>query len=589
MTFGVSNTSTKEEKLLFNNCRIGDLSISSTTHDLWGVQHSDGRVSLAFSPYPYKYLETIIGFDAGVEINDLAISQSGKYLAAVLHKNNGEQSIIVTDCTKIKKGEPLKFETISSLGSPENPSWSPDGKFIYWNAYTNGVSNIYRTGIDNRKIEPMSNVIEGLFRPIYINDDSLFAFEFTTEGFLPVLIPNKPVTKLLAIKYLGQEVLGNNPSLANWAVQPNGNKDITISDKKSYYSLNNLQIHTFIPIISGFQNEKVIGLYTHISDPLITNDITLEFGISPFNKNSHMPRFHFKAKYDYKKMFQLNIDYNASDFYDLFNKRKRGMVGTKISLENTHYWLYDNPLKIKQVSNISLYKDIKSINDNLVDVSQPDFIVAQSDFNSSNLRKSIGSSGNEQGNEFNTSMMIFSADEQHLQLAAQLYSEWDNYSTWLWPHNVFHFKLSAGYHFKNENLQQAQFFFGGFGNREVEDTEVDQFRNVFRFPGIPIYRLPAERFLKLMFESNLPPIRFDNFGIGPHYLYYIDFSLYSQNLLLESPQGKAFTDIGAQVNFVFEHWYNLESTFSAGIAKAWYASGSSWEWFLSFKLLKNLL
>ena len=52
--------------------------------------------------------------------------------------------------------------------------------------------------------------------------------------------------------------------------------------------------------------------------------------------------------------------------------------------------------------------------------------------------------------------------------------------------------------------------------------------------------------------------------------------------------GTGFTDLGAQVNFVFEHWFNLESTFSAGIAKAWYGSGHSSEWFMSFKLLKNL-
>ena len=85
------------------------------------------------------------------------------------------------------------------------------------------------------------------------------------------------------------------------------------------------------------------------------------------------------------------------------------MIGTKISFENTHYWVYDNPLKIKQVSSISLYKDVKSINDNLVDVSEPDFLVLQSDFNASNVRRSIGSSGNEEGNEFGASFMAFGA------------------------------------------------------------------------------------------------------------------------------------------------------------------------------------
>jgi hypothetical protein len=349
-----------------------------------------------------------------------------------------------------------------------------------------------------------------------------------------------------------------------------------------------LGINTFIPVISGFQDEKVIGFYTRIGDPLKIHDLSLEFGISPFHKNKNLPRYHYKLKYKFMKMYQLDVDYNAPDFYDLFNVRKRGMIGTKISLEDTYYWVYDNPLKIKQVSSLSLYKNITSINDNLVDVSQPDFLVFQSDLTSSSIRRSIGSSGKEEGNEFGASFMAFGAGAHNPQIASQLYSEWDNYSTWLVPHNVFHYKIAAGYNFKNENLQQAQFFFGGFGNRRVEDTEVDQFRNVFRFPGIPIYSLPADMFLKLMFESNLPPVRFKNFGMFNQYLNYIDISIYSQNLLLKSPAGKAFTDLGSQVNFSFEHWYNLESTFSAGIAKAWYGSGNSWEWFLSFKLLKNL-
>ena len=580
------DTSTKETRLLFNNYRIGDLSVSPDTHDLWGTMHSNGRVSITFSPYPYKEMYSIVTFNEGIEINDLSISSSGKYIAAVLHKNNGEQSVIVADCDIIKKEGRLKYETISSLGSPENPSWSPDEKYIFWNAFTNGVSNIYRIDVESKKIEAISNVVEGLFRPMYISQDSLFAFEFTADGFVPVLIPNKPASKLPAIEYLGQQVVDKNPYLKNFAIDPLKKYAGTISEQNTYNSLNNLHINTLIPVISGFQNEKVLGFYTHITDPLRIHDISLEFGISPFNKN--IPRYHLKAKYNFRNKFQFNFDYNAPDFYDLFNERKRGMIGTKISFENTHYWVYDNPLKIKQVSSISLYKDVKSINDNLVDVSQPDFLVLQSDFNASNVRRSIGSSGNEEGNEFGASFMAFGARGNNVQTSSQLYGEWDNYSTWLIPHNVFHFKLATGYNFQNENLQQAQFFFGGFGNRRVEDTKVDQFRDVFRFPGLPIYSIPAERFIKLMFESNLPPLRFNHVSLASHYLYYIDLSIYSQNLFVESPIGTYFTDLGAQVNFVFEHWFNLESTFSAGIAKAWYGSGHSSEWFMSFKLLKNL-
>ena len=157
----------------------------------------------------------------------------------------------------------------------------------------------------------------------------------------------------------------------------------------------------------------------------------------------------------------------------------------------------------------------------------------------------------------------------------------------MFPHNVLYLRIAAGYHETNDALRQARFYFGGFGNREVENVDVKQYRKVFRFPGIPIYSLSADQFVKLMIENNLPPLRFSNFSIGRHYLNHIDLSFYSQGLYVSSEQGKYWGDVGGQINFIFKHWDNLETTFSAGIAKTWFQNGGDWEWFLSLKLLKN--
>jgi hypothetical protein len=90
-----------------------------------------------------------------------------------------------------------------------------------------------------------------------------------------------------------------------------------------------------------------------------------------------------------------------------------------------------------------------------------------------------------------------------------------------------------------------------------------------------------------MFENNLPPLRFGGVGIGQHYLDYIDMSLFSNALVANTNGYNLWGDIGAQINFVFKDWFNLQSTFSAGIAKSWFKSGDSWQWFLSYKILKN--
>ena len=591
----VLNVETEETKILFKDSRIGNLTVSPLTHELWGIKHSGGKAAIIYSPYPYNILQQLVEFPVGEEIQQLAVEPAGKYLAATLLTSSGQQSIILISTDSLLHAKSFQFISITSSGSPENPSWSPDGKKLYWNAFTNGVSNIYKVNFEEGyysdfTLTVLSHTLKGLFKPVYIGSDRLFAFEFTSEGLIPVIVQDKPAGVLPAINYLGQEVIKKNSTVYNWYVTPSSETNsLKIKNEEDKYSaLENLKIQTFIPVISGFQKQKMLGVYVHISDPLLIHDITIEAGYSPFNENPLGPKWHFKGKYEYKKQWEFGFDHNAPDFYDLFNKRKRGLIGTKLRLGHTHYWIYDNPLKIKQQSEIAYYTDQVFINDNLVRVSEPDFGVAQTNFNSKDLRRTIGSSDFEFGNEYNITLMLFGTNpEKMFEYAGQVYVEWDHFTTFLFSHNVFHFKLAGGYHNPNDKIFQARFFFGGFGNRALENVDAKQYRKVFRFPGIPIYSLDADRFVKIMIENNLPPLRFGNAAIGNHFLNHIDFAVYSQVLYTKSPLGEKWINVGAQLNLIFKHWFNLESTLSAGIANAWFEGGEDWEWFVSFKLLKN--
>ncbi|MFO7446188.1 MAG: hypothetical protein R6W90_07455 [Ignavibacteriaceae bacterium] len=586
------DVNTGEKKMILPDCRIGDITVSPANHELWGIQHDGGRASLVYSEYPYNAVIPVISFPAGDEIFQLSADPAGKFMAAVLHRANGEQSLILVNTDSLKNGHGFKFQTITNSGTPENPSWSPDGKYIYWNAYVNGVSNIYRINLDNADAEKeaLSHTLRGLFKPVYLSADSLFVFEFTSDGFVPAVIPNKPAEYLPAIEYLGQRVSDNFPELEKWAlknVRADSIEVELIHGEEPYSGFSNLKLQTFIPEITGFQSQKVLGFYTHIADPLLYHDLTLELGISPFNENPAGPKFHFRGRYEFKKRYDFGVEYNATDFYDLFNDRKRGVIGTRLRFGHSHYWLFDNPLKMKQNTEIAVYTDYEYINDNLVRVSEPDFFVAQTNFNSKNSRRSIGSSDFESGQELNATIMVFGSDPKDPAYATQVFSDFSHMDTWIAPHNVFHLKLGAGYHFKNERLFQAKFFFGGFGNRALENVDFKQYRSLFRFPGIPIYSLPSEKFIKILLENNFPPIRFANAGIGQQYLNHIDFSVYTQGMLTKSDEAERWVDIGAQVNFILKHWFNLESTFSAGIAQAWSEHSKSWEWFISYKLLRN--
>lgn len=576
-------------RCLFPDSRVGQLTVSPETHELWGIQHISGKSVLVRSKYPYSEMLSLSVFDFGDEFQQLSINRKGGLLAASLHKSNGQQSIIISDVRDIDKGKPFTYKTITSSGSPENPSWSDDGKFIYWNAYTNGVSNIFKYNLSTDEITPLTHSITGLFKPIELPNDSLLAMEFTLDGFFPVVFANHKTEKLPAINYFGQNILQKSPEVISWNLKPAG-KEIDkklFTSEEPYNGLKNVRVQTFIPVITGFQSRKVLGFFAQLNDPIFKNDLIIETGVSPFKETTNDVKYHLRLKYSLNQKLILAYDYNAPDFFDLFNKRKRGMLGSKFTIGYTNYWTYDNPLRMRQSTELVIYNGIKFINDNLTEVRQPDFAVLKTEFDYRYLRKTIGSIDWEHGDQFKFTLLGYGSNPDEPEYSGQIFAEWDHYSLYLLDHNVFHFKLTSGYHFENEKLPETMFFFGGFGNRAIENEPVKQFAKMFRFPGVPIYSITADRFVKVIVGNSFPPIRIPNIAIGSLELKNINFSIFSQGLLVNNQIADKFIDAGAQINIMFEHWFNLESTVSAGFAKAWWKNGNDTEWFISWKLLKD--
>ena len=586
----VKDLESGKSKILFEDVRAGQLTVSPQTRELWGIRHHLGKVSLVYSPVPYQTLIPVIEFEYGDVLQHLAISPSGKYLAATLHHPSGEQEVIAVNIERFKKSGKFLYQTISADGSPEFPSWSTDEKYLYWNAYTNGVSNIYRNRVGSATVEPLSHTLRGLFRPVYVSEDSLLVFEFSSEGFIPALIPNRPAGQLTAIQYYGQKVIDRNPYLANWLVETatelaraEGEPEIN-----GYSGLSHLKVHSLIPVVSGFQNQMTAGIYANFADPFSFHKMNLEMGVSNFNSTPGMPDFHFKGRYDYKHKYYAELHHNASSFYDLFNKRKSGFIGTNLKLGHTRFLKYDMPHKIEHHTELSIYRGAKSIHDNTVPVDNPDFAVFESSISSKNVRKALGSVDNEFGSEWKLTVSTLGMSPQKPQLSGGLYGEWGQFLTWMRPHNILHVKAAAGYVYGRKNLFLAKYYFGGFGNQYLENKPVKQYRDVFRFPGIPYNSLYGDYFTKIMIEHNLPPLRLSGLKLGQHFLSYIDASWFSQGLMTNGPGANQWVNLGGQVNFVFSHWFNLESTISIGAARAWNNLGaSSQEVFVSLKLLKN--
>ena len=68
-------------------------------------------------------------------------------------------------------------------------------KVLFGHSYYSGVANIWRYNIEADKMEILSNDDTGMFRPCEFTSDSLIAFKYTSDGFLPVTIKKEKAPK----------------------------------------------------------------------------------------------------------------------------------------------------------------------------------------------------------------------------------------------------------------------------------------------------------------------------------------------------------------------------------------------------------
>ena len=64
----------------------------------------------------------------------------------------------------------------------------------------------------------MTNTSTGLFRPVPVSDDTLFAFHYTSAGFIPVMLDTAWRTS--THRFLGQDIVEKHPVVKEWMLPP---------------------------------------------------------------------------------------------------------------------------------------------------------------------------------------------------------------------------------------------------------------------------------------------------------------------------------------------------------------------------------
>ncbi|HSN68568.1 MAG TPA: hypothetical protein VLV48_04950, partial [Thermoanaerobaculia bacterium] len=320
---------TGRRRVLLENARTGDLVVNPADQSIWGMQHHNGYSSLVRIPPPYDTWETLLTLEYGRDLFDIDISPDGTKLAGSIIDVSGRQQLVLMDTAKLRQGDGA-YEALHEFenNSPANFVFSPDGSQLYGTSYYTGVSNVFRYDFASRRMEAMTNVETGLFRPIPIASDRILAYRYTATGLAPVEATVGVREDLNAIHYLGQEVADKHPRVKEWIVGSPAAVDLdrVTTFTGEYEPLKQFRLASIYPVLEGYKDSLAAGVRVNFGDPLGLHGVDLTVAATADDSLEDDETFHVKLGWDHAP-WKVRLRYNATDFYDLFGPTKTSRKG----------------------------------------------------------------------------------------------------------------------------------------------------------------------------------------------------------------------------------------------------------------------
>jgi hypothetical protein len=604
---------TGKKRLLLKNIRTGDLAFNRADKSLWGVQHDNGKSSLVRLPEPYADGQRLMTLRYGKDLFDIDISPDGKYLTGAISEINGRVQLIRMETEKLMAGD-AAYDVLWEFtnNTPENFVFSEDGRFLFGTSYLTNVSNVWRYDFERQQMDIISNCETGLFRPIPVpalaasdpgrvapqksgasaaagsgdtlssvtelvsssrtpaSIDSVIAFAYTGQGFVPVMIPNVPIYDVSAVKYLGQGVVEKHPIVKDWILGSplEIGLDTLVVYQGNYSPPGRLRVSSAYPIADGYKNYASYGMRFNLMDPVMLNALEFAVSYTPTERLSEDERLHARFTYQYL-YWTLTGAYNRADFYDFFGPTKVSRKGYSLALKYNRYVIYEKPNSLQYVLRAGGNWGLEKLPDaQNISTSVDNFYTGAASLNYKSVMKTIGSIEPEKG-------ITWEAASENTYASRKLFprvrANFDYGLLLPLDHSSLWLRTSAGYSPGERNEPFANFYFGGFGNNWVDHAEADRYRNYNSFPGAELDAIGGTNYGKVMLEWTLPPIRFKRFGVPAFYCNWARFALFGSGIATNVDKQEVLqkvVDAGVQVNFKLVLFWSLDSTFSLGYAVA---------------------
>ncbi|HYW69058.1 MAG TPA: hypothetical protein VE960_05580, partial [bacterium] len=518
-------------------------------------------------PPPYDRWQEVVVFRYGKDLFDIDVSPDGKHLTGSLVEVNGRQRLIRMDMDKLLSWDP-SYDVLWEFAdnAPANFVYSPDGSRLYGTSYYTGTSNVFRYDFASETMEAVSNCETGLFRPVPASGDSLLAFAYTGDGFLPVVIPDVALEDVSAVRYLGNSVAEEQPLVRDWMLGSPREVDLDSLTVYAgdYRGLTSIRLASAYPIIEGYKDYPAYGVRLNFTDPAWMHALNVAYTYSTDARLPEDERSHLRARYRHGR-WTVDAAQNRADFYDLFGPTKSSRKGYSVGVSYRHRLLDEPPRGVNFAASVAKYGNLERLPDaQNIATSYDHFYTGSAQIVYSNLNGTIGSVEAERGVMARLSATDTYVLEDHkVKLRADLTRGFllplDHSSIWLIS--------SFGYSFGEVGEPFANFYFGGFGNNWIENGSVNRYRRHHSFPGMELNSISGTTYAKGTVEWTVPPVRFKRLGFPALYANWAHLSLFTSGIVAnphEKDYESRLLSVGAQLNVKLVIFSSLASTLSAG-------------------------
>jgi len=567
-------------RVLIKDARIGDLTFNRADRSLWGVRNQNGIVTLVRVRPPYTEYEDVFTLAYGQVFSDIDISPDGSALSASMEGIDGNQYLRIFRISDLLNGY---YEVISQFdfgrAVPESFVWSPDSKHLYGSSFYTGVSNIFRYEVATGELEAVTNAETGFFLPIPLEDGSMIVYEYTGKGFVPVRIDPVPQEDLMAINFLGNEIVKKHPVVTEWAVGSPLKIDLAALNPQEgeYHPRKELRYASGYPIIEGYRDTVALGWGFLFEDPMMFKSLKadISYSLDFDNKLDSSERLH--AELEYRSLFwRFRYWHNYADFYDLFGPTERARKGDAFIVGYKYPLIFDGPRQLDVDLDLAYYTGLDTLPGNQnVEADFEDLLSARGELNYQHTQKSLGAVDHEKGIRWDLAGYL---DHANGDTIPKVRAGFDFGFALPWKHSSLWLYSSAGFANGDRDNSLANWYFGAFGNNYVDDREVRRYRKFFSFPGFDLDELSAQDFAKTVLEWNLPPMRFDSLGIPSLFLSSARTALFVGALAADigdSQFRETYYDLGLQIDLAFTIAHRHSMILSFGYAQGYLGSSKA--------------